>query len=33
VLKEGGYEAQAGWAEDVEEQIIQKAHELFEAAK
>ena len=33
VLKEGGYEAQAGWAEDVEERIIGKAHELFESAK
>jgi hypothetical protein len=28
VLKEGGYEAQAGWAEDVEERIVAKVHEL-----
>ncbi len=33
VLKEGGYEAQAGWAEDVEERIIGKVRELFEAVK
>ncbi len=33
VLKEGGYEAQAGWAEDVEERIVGKARELFEAVK
>jgi hypothetical protein len=33
VLKEGGYEAQAGWAEDVEERIVNKAHELFDATK
>lgn len=30
VLKEGGYEAQAGWTEDVEERIIGKVHELVE---
>jgi hypothetical protein len=30
VLKEGGYEAQAGWAEDVEERIVMKVHELVE---
>lgn len=30
VLKEGGYEAQAGWAEDVEERIVKKVHELVE---
>ncbi len=28
VLKEGGYEAAAGWAEDVEERIANKVHEL-----
>ncbi len=28
VLKEGGYEAAAGWAEDVEERIAKKVHEL-----
>lgn len=28
VLKEGGYEAAAGWAETVEEKIIGKVHEL-----
>lgn len=28
VLKEGGYEAAAGWAEDVEERIASKVHEL-----
>jgi neutral ceramidase len=28
VLKEGGYEAAAGWAEDVEERIAGKVHEL-----
>ena len=28
VLKEGGYEAQAGWAESVEERIVGKVHEL-----
>ena len=33
VLKEGGYEAQAGWAEDVEERIVAKAHELFKSAQ
>lgn len=30
VLKEGGYEAQAGWAEDVEERIVKKVHELVD---
>ncbi|MDH4475936.1 MAG: neutral/alkaline non-lysosomal ceramidase N-terminal domain-containing protein [Verrucomicrobiaceae bacterium] len=30
VLKEGGYEAQAGWAEDVEERIVKKVHEWVE---
>src|SRR5262249_52444121 len=30
VLKEGGYEAAAGWADSVEERIIAKAHELYE---
>lgn len=33
VLKEGGYEAQAGWAEDVEERIVGKVRELFETVK
>jgi hypothetical protein len=28
VLKEGGYEAAAGWAESVEDRIVGKAHEL-----
>jgi neutral ceramidase len=28
VLKEGGYEAAAGWAEDVEDRIASKVHEL-----
>jgi hypothetical protein len=28
VLKEGGYEANAGWAETVEERIVTKVHEL-----
>ncbi len=28
VLKEGGYEAAAGWAEDVEDRIAAKVHEL-----
>lgn len=28
VLKEGGYEAAAGWAEDVEDRIVKKVHEL-----
>ena len=28
VLKEGGYEAAAGWADDVEERIANKVHEL-----
>ena len=30
VLKEGGYEAAAGWAEDVEERIVKKVHELHQ---
>lgn len=30
VLKEGGYEAAAGWAEDVEDRIAKKVHELHE---
>lgn len=29
VLREGGYEAAAGWAESVEERISQKVHELY----
>lgn len=33
VLREGGYEAQAGWAEDVEERIIGKVRALFERVK
>ncbi len=33
VLEEGGYEAQAGWAGDVEERIIGKAHELRERVR
>lgn len=33
VLKEGGYEAQAGWAEDVEERIIGKVRELYERTR
>ena len=28
VLKEGGYEAAAGWAEDVEDRIAKKVHEM-----
>ncbi len=28
VLKEGGYEAAAGWADDVEDRIVKKVHEL-----
>jgi len=28
VLKEGGYEAAAGWAEDVEDRIVKAVHEL-----
>ena len=28
VLQEGGYEANAGWAESVEERIVGKVHEL-----
>jgi hypothetical protein len=30
VLKEGGYEAAAGWAEDVEDRIAKKVHELHD---
>lgn len=30
VLKEGGYEAAAGWAEDVEDRIARKVHELHQ---
>jgi len=30
VLKEGGYEAAAGWAEDVEDRIAKKVHELHQ---
>jgi hypothetical protein len=30
VLKEGGYEAAAGWAESVEERIVGKVHELLQ---
>lgn len=30
VLKEGGYEAAAGWDESVEERIAQKVHELYQ---
>jgi hypothetical protein len=33
VLKEGGYEAQAGWAETVEERIVGKVHELHRRLK
>lgn len=33
VLKEGGYEAQAGWAEDVEERIVGKVHGLHAQLK
>jgi len=29
VLKEGGYEAQAGWEDTVEERIVAKVHELY----
>ena len=29
VLKEGGYEAAAGWAESVEDRIADKVHELY----
>jgi hypothetical protein len=29
VLKEGGYEAAAGWAENVEDRIASKVHELY----
>ncbi len=30
VLKEGGYEAAAGWADSVEERIASKVHELYQ---
>jgi neutral ceramidase len=30
VLKEGGYEAAAGWAEDVEDRIAKKVHEMHD---
>lgn len=30
VLKEGGYEAAAGWADDVEDRIVKKVHELHQ---
>ena len=30
VLKEGGYEAAAGWADDVEDRIAKKVHELYD---
>jgi hypothetical protein len=30
VLKEGGYEAAAGWAESVEDRIVKKVHELHQ---
>lgn len=30
IQKEGGYEAAAGWAEDTEERIVKKVHELHE---
>ncbi len=30
VLKEGGYEAAAGWADSVEEGIAAKVHELHQ---
>jgi neutral ceramidase len=30
VLKEGGDDAQSGWAEDVEERIVKRVHELVE---
>jgi neutral ceramidase len=33
VLREGGYEAQAGWAESVEERIVGKVHELHRRLK
>jgi neutral ceramidase len=33
VLKEGGYEAAAGWAQSVEERIAAKVHELFKATR
>jgi hypothetical protein len=33
VLKEGGYEAAAGWAEDVEDRIAKKVHELHAKLK
>lgn len=33
VLREGGYEAQAGWVDDVEERIIGKVHALLDTNK
>jgi len=33
VLKEGGYEAAAGWAESVEDRIAKKVHELHDRLK
>lgn len=33
IQKEGGYEAAAGWAEDVEERIISTVHELHDRLK
>ena len=33
VLKEGGYEAKAGWAESVEERVVAKVHELYARLK
>lgn len=33
VLKEGGYEAQAGWADTVEERIVGKVHALYSRLK
>ena len=33
VLKEGGYEAQAGWTEDVEERIVNQVHELYQRTR
>jgi hypothetical protein len=33
VLKEGGYEAEAGWAETVEEKIVSKVHDLHDRLK
>ena len=33
VLREGGYEAAAGWAESVEDRIVGKVHELHDRLK